>query len=41
MDAIFATPEGAKPLAQAIKDGPHDIAETAENVSRLIRDLEK
>ena len=41
MDAIFATPEGAKPLAQAIKDGSHDIAETAENVGRLIRDLEK
>ncbi|WP_251547727.1 glycerate kinase family protein [Limosilactobacillus caecicola] len=39
MDAIFATPEGAKPLAKAIADGPHDIAETAENVGRLIRDL--
>lgn len=41
MDAIFATPDGAKPLAKAIQDGPHDIAETAENVGRLIRDLVK
>lgn len=39
MDAIFATPEGAKPLAKAIEDGPHDIAETAENVGRLIQKL--
>lgn len=41
MDAIFATPDGAKPLAQAIKDGPHDIAETAENVARLIKATQK
>lgn len=33
MDAIFATPVGAKPLEQAIADGPHDIALTAENVA--------
>lgn len=39
MDAIFATPEGAKPLARAMKDGPHDIAETAENVGRLIQKM--
>lgn len=37
MDAIFATPAGAKPLAKAIEDGPHDIAQAAENVARLIR----
>ncbi|EEW54144.1 glycerate kinase [Limosilactobacillus antri] len=37
MDAIFATPTGAKPLAQAIADGPHDIALAAENVARLIK----
>ena len=37
MDAIFATPVGAKPLKQAIADGPHDIALTAENVARLIQ----
>lgn len=37
MDAIFATPAGAKPLAKAIKDGPHDIALTAENIGRLIK----
>lgn len=37
MDAIFATPVGAKPLEQAIADGPHDIALTAENVARLIK----
>lgn len=37
MDAIFATPAGAKPLAQAIADGPHDIALAAENVARLIK----
>lgn len=40
IDAIFATPDGAKNLTQAIKDSPHDIAETAENVARLIRELE-
>ena len=40
MDAIFATPEGAKPLDQAIADGPHDIAETAENIARLIKQID-
>ena len=40
MDAIFATPEGAKPLDQAIADGPHDIAETAENIARLIKKID-
>lgn len=37
MDAIFATPAGAKPLERAIADGRYDIALTAENVGRLIR----
>lgn len=37
IDAIFATPAGAKPLSQALKDAPQDIAQTAENVARLIR----
>lgn len=36
IDAIFATPAGAKPLARAIEDAPHDIAQTAENVARLL-----
>lgn len=40
MDAIFATPDGAKSLDQAMKDGPHDIAETAENVGRLIKTIQ-
>ena len=40
MDAIFATPEGAKSLDQAIADGPHDIAETAENIARLIKKID-
>lgn len=40
MDAIFATPEGAKPLDQAIADGPHDIAETTENIARLIKKID-
>ncbi|MBB1069302.1 glycerate kinase [Limosilactobacillus sp. RRLNB_1_1] len=37
IDAIFATPEGAKPLKQALIDAPADIARTAENVARLIK----
>lgn len=40
-DAIFATPAGAKPLAKAITDSAHDIAETAENIARLIKALQK
>lgn len=39
MDAIFSTPAGAKTLDQAIKDGPHDIALTAENVGRLLKSV--
>lgn len=39
MDAIFATPSGAKNLQQAIKDSYHDIAETAENIARLIQSI--
>lgn len=37
MDAIFATPAGAKSLKDAMADGSHDIALTAENVARLIK----
>ena len=37
IDAIFATPEGAKPLKTALADAPIDIAQTAENVARLIK----
>ncbi|WP_295746957.1 glycerate kinase [uncultured Limosilactobacillus sp.] len=37
MDAIFATPSGAKSLKDAMADGPHDIALTAENIARLIK----
>lgn len=37
IDAIFATPAGAKSLDQALKDAPNDIAQTAENVARLIK----
>lgn len=37
IDAIFATPAGAKSLKQALCDAPNDIAQTAENVARLIR----
>ena len=37
IDAIFATPAGAKPLAKALEDARQDIAQTAENVARLIK----
>lgn len=37
INAIFATPAGAKPLSRALKDAPDDIAQTAENVARLIK----
>ncbi|MHA3066772.1 glycerate kinase family protein [Lacticaseibacillus saniviri] len=37
IDAIFATPDGAKPLDKAIADTDHDISELAENIARLIR----
>ncbi|KRM26641.1 Glycerate kinase [Limosilactobacillus panis DSM 6035] len=37
IDAIFGTPAGAKSLKQALCDAPNDIAQTAENVARLIR----
>lgn len=39
--AIFATPTGAKDLSQAIADAPADIAQTAENVARLIKGCRK
>lgn len=37
IDAIFATPNGAKSLAQAIKDAAKDVSLTAENISRVIK----
>lgn len=37
IDAIFATPAGAKDLPQAMNDAATDIAQTAENVGRLIK----
>lgn len=37
IDAIFATPEGAKSLERALADAKKDIAQTAENVARLIK----
>jgi len=37
IDAIFSTPAGAKPLEEAIKEGPQDIELAAENVARLIK----
>lgn len=37
IDAIFATPEGAKTLEKALADAKEDIAQTAENVARLIK----
>ncbi|KRO18079.1 glycerate kinase family protein [Lacticaseibacillus saniviri] len=37
IDAIFATPDGAKPLDKAIADTDHDISELAENIARLIK----
>lgn len=36
IDAIFATPNGAKTLDQAIRDAKEDVALTAENISRVI-----
>ncbi|KRL88099.1 glycerate kinase [Lacticaseibacillus pantheris DSM 15945 = JCM 12539 = NBRC 106106] len=39
IDAIFCTVAGAKPLPQAIADGAHDVAQTAENVARMIAAL--
>ncbi|KRM71457.1 glycerate kinase [Lacticaseibacillus brantae] len=37
IDAIFATPDGAKTLDRAIADSNHDISELAENIARLIK----
>lgn len=37
IDAIFSTPAGAKSLEQALADAENDIAQTAENVARLIK----
>lgn len=37
IDAIFSTPAGAKSLDQALADAENDIAQTAENVARLIK----
>ncbi|MEN2244521.1 glycerate kinase family protein [Limosilactobacillus fermentum] len=37
IDAVFASPSGAKSLEQAIADAAQDVALTAENVARLIK----
>lgn len=41
IDAIFATPAGAKDLSCAMRDAKIDIAQTAENVGRLIKASQK
>lgn len=41
IDAIFATPSGAKPLARAIAETNDDIANLAENIARLIQSTRK
>ncbi|WEV37054.1 glycerate kinase [Lactobacillus sp. ESL0677] len=41
IDAIFATPVGAEALPEAIANAAHDVAVTAENVARLIKNLSK
>lgn len=41
MDAIFATPSGAKPLERAMTEGKEDIAICAENIARLIKKIKK
>lgn len=37
IDAVYATPCGAKTLQQAIEDSPDDIMLTAENIAHLIK----
>ena len=37
IDAVFASPSGAKSLEQAIADAAQDVALTAENVARLVK----
>lgn len=39
MDAIFSTVSGAKTLDRAFKDSQADIAQTSENIARLIKKL--
>lgn len=39
IDAIFATPAGAKTLSEAIKESPKDIELLAENIARLIKSI--
>lgn len=41
IDAIFATPSGAKPLERAMTEGKADIAICAENIARLIKKIKK
>ena len=41
IDAIFATPSGAKPLERAMTEGKEDIAICAENIARLIKKIKK
>ena len=41
IDAIFATPSGAKPLERAMTEGKEDIAICAENIARLIKKIKR
>lgn len=41
IDAIFATPSGAKPLERAMTEGKEDITICAENIARLIKKIKK
>ncbi|KRM95290.1 glycerate kinase [Liquorilactobacillus aquaticus DSM 21051] len=41
IDAIFATVTGAKSLKQAFADGSKDVAQTSENIARLIAAMPK
>lgn len=37
IDAIFTSVSGVKPLREALATGPHDVAQVAENIARLIK----
>lgn len=41
IDAMFATPTGAKDLPTALKDAREDIAQTAESIGRVIKMMTK
>lgn len=37
IDAIFTSVSGVKSLREALATGPHDVAQVAENIARLIK----